>query len=395
MRRRLWLLALAAGLAASAVLGCYLWADRQAQWGESLLSRRDFDRARGRFQSSLSFWPWRGGLYLRLARAEREQGRFDDADRHIEEAARRGADRESVTLESYLLEVNRGTPRPAVVRLLENRVEEGHPASVLILDTLAQWHLYSYRLGEARACLERALALAPDSSQTLYLRGLVLEGLQDRGGAVEDYRKAIDANPHHREARQRLAECLLSLSQGREAAEQLTRLLEEDEDNADLKRALAQALRLEGKPEQAARVLDAVLARPDPPVEALVARGALARDAGRYDEGETWYRRALERQPAERDACRGLAVCLRRQGRAEEAARYRERADRIDRDLELLQDLHAKIGRAPEDVELRYEAARICLRNGQKREARRWLTSALRLRPDHQPSRELLRRCTE
>ena len=217
--------------------------------------------------------------------------------------------------------------------------------------------------------------------------------MQDRAGASEDYRKSLESDPNHRQARQRLAECHLSATEGREAAEQFTHLLQDDPDNSDLKLGLARALRLQGKAEEACRLLDEVLGRREYPVEALVARGALARDTGHYDEGGKWYRQALARDPNDRDSCSGLALCLQQQGHTEEAARYRDRASRIERDLEQLRDLHARIGRAPEDVELRYQVAQICLRNGQNSEARRWLTSPLRLQPEHQPSLELLRRC--
>jgi hypothetical protein len=44
-------------------------------------------------------------------------------------------------------------------------------------------------------------------------------------------------------------------------------------------------------------------------------------------------------------------------------------------------------------LSLRCQAAEICLRNGQKSEARRWLLGILRLQPQHQASRDALLAC--
>ena len=100
-------------------------------------------------------------------------------------------------------------------------------------------------------------------------------------------------------------------------------------------------------------------------------------------EVEKWYRLALDRDPSDHDACRGLVQCLHTLGRTDEAETYRSRADEIDRDLERLHQLHGLIEKAPADPALPYEAGLICLRHGHKAEARRWFQNVLQRDPHH------------
>ncbi|MFM7149901.1 MAG: tetratricopeptide repeat protein, partial [Gemmataceae bacterium] len=122
-------------------------------------------------------------------------------------------------------------------------------------------------------------------------------------------------------------------------------------------------------------------------------RGKWANLSGRPEEAERAYRKALEVDPSSSDACRGLAASLKRAGKSEESETYRRRADELERDVERLYQIRSLLGKQPDDMKARFEAAQICLRNGQKAEARRWLESILRLRPDHQPSLEALKQC--
>src|SRR5262249_724543 len=83
------------------------------------------------------------------------------------------------------LDAQRGTLRSAGEEMLWRRVETGDPETPRILEALALGGLYTNRLGEAMACLERWLAHSPGDSQALYLRGLAWAGLGARGKAGE------------------------------------------------------------------------------------------------------------------------------------------------------------------------------------------------------------------
>jgi tetratricopeptide (TPR) repeat protein len=308
---------------------------------------------------------------------------LDEAARLLAACPHQGADYEAVALERTLLDAQRGSLTPDGQELLLRRVERRHPETPQILEALALGAVYTQRLGEAMAWLERWLAYAPGDSQALYLRGLVREGMGDLKQAGDDYRRAVRHDPEHTPARLRLAEYLIYAGEYREAAELFEGLLAQQPHDAVLLLGLARCRRLQGEIAEAERLLDELLARDCPPSAALVERAGLAQDKREFDAAEIWFRQALARDPFDRDACHGLGQCLRALGRASEAESYEARRAQIDRDLETLAQLCEQMGKNPDDADLPYQAGMICLRNGQQAEARRWFRNVLQRRPQH------------
>ena len=391
---RLAFLALAAlALLAVSVAGCFVWARRQADVAEQSLGHRDFASAARAAKSSLRLWPWQARSHLLAARAARGEGRLADAEAIVEEAERRGASAEDVTLEGYLIQLRRGDLTPGVERMLRHRVESDHPRAGEFLEALGQAYLHSYRLGEAMDCAERWVAREPESAHALYLRGLVREGLQGLSEAGDDYRRAHELDPENPRVRLRLAEWCLARNRPREAVGHFLWLVEKGGAPAECRLGLARAYMQLAEYDKAEPLFDTLLGEKGAPVAAVLARARLAQALRRHDEAERYYRQAIERDPSSAEACRALAALLKRRGADAEDERWLKRADEIESALARLHGVLERLGKAPDDIKLRYEAAMICLEHGQKQEARRWLLSVLRLRPDHRPSREALARC--
>jgi Flp pilus assembly protein TadD len=314
-------------------------------------------------------------------------GSLWEAKRHLKRATELGADWRTVALEELLLDAQRGVLKPDGTQILRDYVEQGHPETPHVLEALALGYLYTYRLAEAQTCLERWLELAPRDSQAFYLRGLVHQGrgLLDQAG--EDYRQAVEINPEHAEARQRLADYRLYAGDYRGAAELYQQLIDRKPNDSDLVVGLVRCRRLQGRAAEARQILEPLLVEETPPVSALLEQARLAREQNDFIEAEKWYRRALARESCDADACHGLAACLRVLGRETEAKTYVARAGQIEEDLRRLRQLHQQMAEAPRNAELPYEAARICLRNGQKEEARRWFQHVLQLEPGHAGAR--------
>jgi tetratricopeptide (TPR) repeat protein len=208
--------------------------------------------------------------------------------------------------------------------------------------------------------------------------------------AGEDYRQAIRLDPDHLPARQRLAEYLLSIGEHQEAAVLFEQLFQWQRHDAASVLGLAKCRRLQGDIAEAERLLDDLLIYESAYTPALVERASLALDQSKFDSAERWFRQALDQDPFDRDACYGVARCLRALGRSPEAEVYEARRMQIDRDLERLAELCAEMGRNPNDADLPYEAGMICVRNAQKAEARRWFRHALQLSPRHEGARRAL-----
>jgi tetratricopeptide (TPR) repeat protein len=380
--KRTWVLLLLFGLLA-AIAGHFLWVEHLLRAARHDLERRAYHEAQAHLASYLRTWPNSTTAHLLAVRCARGVGDLDEAERLLAACPQRGADYESVAMERSLLYAQRGTLAPEGVERLWRRVEQQHPETPRILEALTLGAIYTQRLGAAMECVERWLAYTPGDSQALYLRGLVWEGMGALQKAGDDYRQAVRHDPEHALARQRLAEYLTYIGEYQEAAELFEHLLAQQPDDAMLLLGLARCRRLHGEIAQAEQLLDQVLARDSPPVPALVERAGLAQEKREFNAAENWFRQALARDPFDRDGCHGLGQCLRALDRPLEAETYETRRAQIDRDLESLAKLCEEMGKNPNDADLPYQAGMICLRNGQKAEARRWFRNVLQHQPQH------------
>jgi tetratricopeptide (TPR) repeat protein len=380
--KRTWVLLFLLGLLA-AIAARFLWAEHHLRAARRALERRAYAESRGHLCCYQRVWPRSPTAQLLAARCARGVGDFDEAERLLAACSQRTTDLEAVALEKWLLNAQRGTLTPAQEELLWRRVEQQHPETPRILEALALGGIYTQRLGEAMVCLERWLTYTPGDSQAQYLRGLVWEAMGALQKAGDDYRQAIRHDPEHAPARQRLAEYLAAAGECQEAAELFEQLLAQQPDDANLLLGLARCRRLHGDIAEAERLLDELLARDSPSAPILVERAGLALEKRDFGAAERWFRQALAQDPFDRDACFGLGQCLRALGRPTEAETYEARSAQIDRDLQRLAQLCEQMGQNPNDVDLPYQAGMICLRNGQKAEARRWFRNVLQRQPQH------------
>jgi Tfp pilus assembly protein PilF len=139
-------------------------------------------------------------------------------------------------------------------------------------------------------------------------------------------------------------------------------------------------------------IYDALLAKDPCDSKALAGLGGLALTAGDAAEGEALLRRAIAADPGNADAHYQLYLCLIQEpGRAAEAAAERDTHLRVGTDRTRLAEIVAqKMTRSPNDPNLHYELGVIYLRNGKPEIGLRWLYSALKLDPAHQPSHQAL-----
>jgi predicted Zn-dependent protease len=373
-----------AGLAAYVGWGRY-WRHCQYRAVRQALARRDAGEARARLALCLRSWPGDAELHLLAARAARCDGAYEEAEEHLGRCRQLGGDGDAIALERAMLLAQRGDPGPAEDYLL-SRLDGPHPEAALILDALAQGYLKTYRPAEALHCLDRLLELRPDDVQALLWHGDLLERLNEPDEAIASYRRAVAADPGHEKARRYLALALARSDRAEEAAG----LLEGLPPDADVTLALAHCRRLLGQADEARRLLDGLLAARPGHAAALGERGKLALQAGMPAEAESWLRQSLAHDPHDRDTNYALYLCLREQGRADEAARVLETVEQIRANQQRVADLSRQVAASPRDPNLRCEVGVLCLRNGQTQEGVRWLRSALQLDPGHRGALQAL-----
>jgi tetratricopeptide (TPR) repeat protein len=335
-------------------------------------------------------WPNDPEVLLLAARAARRAGVYADSERLLAQYEQQEGRDAACTFERLLLDAE--CRQDQVVEQCWRYVEEGRAESPLLLEALARGYMRRYRLGLARRCLDRWHQLQPDNTQAYYLDGLFhLDYIHSLTPAVDNYRRAVELDPDHEEARLGLAVALLTRKDFAEAAEHFDHLLRSQPDNLRVQVGLAECRESLGETAEALRLADAVLARQPNFPAALSLRGQIAFKSGQLPEAENWLRPALERNPMDHNACYTLVLCLEQSGQREEAQTRRRQLQQMEQDSARFNEIVTRdIAQRPTDPALHCEMGRLLLRAGQREEGLRWLQSALQLDPGYAPARQAL-----
>jgi tetratricopeptide (TPR) repeat protein len=338
----------------------------------------------------LRFWPDDPEVLLLAARAARRAHVYNDAALSLEKYQKvRGLD-EAGSLELLLLSAERDVD--SVADVCRRSVEENRPEAPLILEAVTNGYLRQYRLPQARACLDRWLQLQPDNPQALYIQGQMhLDFEYDVNAAADSYRRAVQLDPEHEEARVGLAVALLELKDYRGAAEQLEYMRRAQPDNLRVRVGLADCRDALDDQAEALRLVDGVLAEEPQYGPALALRGRLALEAGDHAAAESWLRRALALDPNDHQARYNLILCLLHNGEAEEGARQQQDLKQREDDGKRLHEIIVHdMTQKPHDPALHCTVGQLLLRSGRREEGLYWLHSALQLDPQYVPAHQAL-----
>jgi predicted Zn-dependent protease len=367
-----------------------VWACYHFRAAEAELRRYHNPQAIRHLQVCLGVWPHDPDVLLLAARAARRARHYSEAEHLLQMYQQaRGLD-DAATLEQLLLSAERRVDQ--VAGLCWHHVEQGHPDTPLILEALSRGYLRQYRLVEARRCLDHWLQDQPDNPQALCLEGLFhLDYGHARSAAEASYRRAVEFDPDHEEARQGLAVALLDGFHYPEAAEHFEHLRRCQPDNLSIEVGLAECRAGQGELDGALQIVEGVLAQQPQFVPALSLRGRIALQSGQADEAETWLRQVVVREPSNHRALSNLIRCLHQNGKEEEARQRQRQLEQRENDLKRFNEIVTKeMVQRPRDPALHCALGELLLRGGYREEGLYWLGSALRLDPQYAPARQIL-----
>ena len=221
-----------------------------------------------------------------------------------------------------LLEHQQGRSETAIVRIRAAIARDGRVAA------------FHHNLGnilkaldpaEAQKCYDRALALAPDSVDTLYNLGNTCLDLGQPERAIGCFERALRLRPDATELHNNLGMALQDLGRLDEAIACYRKALALRPDAPATLDNLAAALRAQGDLAAAQASYQQALALDPGRVESHIGQGVVARERGRPQEAAAHYRRALALAPDHAEARNNLGVALVDLDRPEEAAgHYRQ-----------------------------------------------------------------------
>jgi tetratricopeptide (TPR) repeat protein len=395
--RRPWLsLALIVLNAALVAGGANLWAWYHYRKAEAGLRIDDLDKARTHVDACLRVWRWSAATHFLAARIERVSGHYPQAEEHLRECVRlqHGAS-EQTQLEEVLVRAQAGELSEVELGLWKC-VQEHHPESARILETLSRIYMRDSRLGAALATLSKWLELEPQAARAWHWRGWVREHQQQPEGAIPDYEKALEIEPDRWGVRLRLANLLLIRNSPDEAAPHLEELLRTHGDDPDVQALQAHASLLQGKTEEGLQLLDRVLQNHEHDFEALYWRGSAATQLGRHDEAEKFYKRALEERPMDLRALDAYYHSLENQGKEKEAAAALARHDEVEKkSMRLMQLSQQQLERDPHNSDLLAEVGELALDLGDEKTGVQWLHRAIEANQTHKRSYEIMVRYYE
>jgi tetratricopeptide (TPR) repeat protein len=323
------------------------------------------------------------------ARAARRAGAWDEAEAILTRYWELHGDEEALVLERLLLRAARGEVE-AVGEAVMARIRDDGPDSALAREAFITGLLYRYLWTGAIRQLDDWLARDPDSTAALLLRGKLEEQRLQFAPAVATYRRIIELDPEHDEARLRLSTLLLANRLGTEALEHLTELRKRLADHPEVQLQWAKALALEGRTNESRAALDACLRdHPDYPA-ALAEHGALLLLDGEEKSAEKELARAVALDPGNLTIRNQYTLALNRNGKRAEARAEEKAIEALKLDLERITTLVNKLQDNPNDPAIPFEIAQIARRSGQKREALRWFNTALQVDPKYAPAHQEL-----
>lgn len=380
---------------ALALVGVAAWQVRvhTAAWaelkeGRAALARDDPGAARAHLARCLEAWPRSGEANFLAAQAARRSGDLPAAEGHLRAAARLGRPADDLEVEYALVKAQAGHLAEAESALLHH-LNNGHPEGPQILEILVPAYMPQFRIGEANELAGKWVELAPDSPRAWSYRADALERLRRKEAALAAYRRFAELAPEDRRARLGAARLVLETRQNPdEAAGHLEWLTATDPSDTAALIQLAACREAQARTDEAATILDRVLARSESP-KALHSRGRLEVNRGRPEAGLPFLRRAAELEP-DVEILYTLFVCTKQAGTPEEARAAEVRWRKCEADSKRVAELARTISASPNDPELRREMGELFLRYRRNVEGVRWLESALGIRPDHAPTHRAL-----
>lgn len=388
-RRLLTALAALAAIAwAGWLIGRQWWARHHWRAAQEAVVHYHYIKAKHHLQRCSAVWPNDRDLLLLGARVARRLRMFDDAESLLTLYHQSHGEDDGFLLERVLLRGERGD-LDGVNVFCRTLLDQDHPQSSVILEALVGASLRAYRLNDAEALIQRWQKWAPDDAQAEYSRGFLAELHTQKLEAVKAYRRAVDCDAEHVEARFRLASVLLDLSQAQEAMTHLRWLVERHPNYVSVLVDIARASDQLGRQDDAEQFLRSARDVGPRYAEAWLESGALALRRDQLENAEAWLRRACELEPANYRSHFQLSLCLERLGKADEARTLAPRLKKMEEDNVRQREIVSQLmPRTPNDPNLHWELGAIALRAGSIDEALQWFDSALKIDPKHAPTHE-------
>jgi tetratricopeptide (TPR) repeat protein len=379
-------------LGAAGFAAVHLWVDHQFRAAQTAFDGGRYADARDHIHLCFNIFPNDADAHFLAARIERRSSKYKEAEIHLDAYKRlRGATDEFQT-EWILLRAQAGES-PTLESALWNCVQNNHPQTLEILETLAACFMREGRFSSALACVNEWLKREPTNLLAREWHGLVKENLQARDEAVADYRKVLELAPDRWHVRLHFADLLITMTRYSEAARHLEILNASHAEDVGVQLAWGQCLLGQGKSDEARAVFLQLVPKQPKQTQVFYCLGKLEADASK---AEKWFRQALEIQPDHLESRFALYTSLRQQaGRGKEAADELRIYKATHNEMEQIKKLQDQLQADPNNVDLLSKVGGKLVERFDSSHGLYLLNRALAFDPGHQATHEILARYYE
>jgi tetratricopeptide (TPR) repeat protein len=366
-----------------------LRAARARDAAEAALGADDFPAARQALLVRRELSPDDPDVYVDLARMEERVGDLQKALARLQEARRCGLPPQKMEFERLFAQALGGGVAVVAPRL--QAVAKGNTADAgLAYEALTRGWIRAGAVPEAHVVCDAWVARFPDDWRGRYWRGWVFESEGYHAFAAEEYRRAHEANPGNFDARFRLAETLLNMSDYPPALPHLDACVAARPDEPAVRFARARCLHALGRTDEAESALQSLVAQNPQhgPALLLLARLLLGRDDAK--DAVEFARRAARLDPNNPVPAAALAEALRGVQSDDEAAAWEDKARTLTEQNERIAGLSKAAKYNPRDVETRYQLGSFLIGLGRVDEGVGWLRAGLAIDPNHVPTLQAL-----
>jgi tetratricopeptide (TPR) repeat protein len=376
---------------ATAFAALEVWANWQERSARRAYDEEDYDSAEKHALKALRIHSERFAANFLLARIERARRAYPEAEKYLLRCKELAGMTPELQMELLLLRCEKGSVDELAPQLLA-AVNDNHPDSAAILESMALVYMRQARYPVALTALDRWIERDPNSARALDWRGWVCNQMDRRGQAIDDYSRALELQPNRRTVRLRLAELLIESSRHAEALPHVEILYRTQPDDPDVLACLAACRIVQLRRDEARSLLDRVLAMKPDHFSALVFLGNLDREDGRFAESERLLRKAVELKPLDPGTRYALYSTLMAQPDRQKDAELERNRWEQDRDAtsRIIQLFRGQLTERPNDPDLAAEGGELLLRQGETQLGLFWLNKALQLNPQHARSHKAL-----
>ncbi len=394
LSQRRWIVFLALVLVCLAVVGPRVYVWRQTTVARQTLATGRPEVAIPILTRTAAFAPDNSEVHYLLAVAERRSGHLDRVSSPLRRAAKLGWSKDDIERQSLLAIAQNGDVDATDARLKTIMIGGvSDEAAEEIYEALAIGYLKTYRLKEAWECLSSWSSWQPQAIFPKIWRADICHRINNRAGEESEHRAILAIDPKHCETRRRLADVLKDTNRIEEARQEYERCLRTCVATPEVLIGLAECHRRLAQVQSAVPLLKQAL---DQNLSAaqrasvLSELGQIAADEGRFHEAIGKLDEATRLAPYQSPIWYSLSQAYARTGDEVRSRELLEQSERI-RNLSLrVEEITQQLLKTPNNADLRYEAGKIMMDLGLKKEGAGWLQTVIQIQPDHRLALEAL-----